>query len=203
MSGQLYCISAPSGTGKSSLVKALLANDTQLRVSVSHTTRPPRPGEQHGVDYFFVEQTAFVSMAAQGDFLEHAQVFDNYYGTSQAKVNELLAQGLDVILEIDWQGAQQVRHLRPDMQSIFILPPSLATLAQRLRGRGQDSEDVIANRLSKAKDELSHYPEFDYLVVNDDFEHCLQQLLAIFRGLRQRQQKVALCEQNLLQQLLS
>ncbi len=203
MSGQLFCISAPSGTGKSSLVKAILAQDEHLRVAVSHTTRAPRPGEENGREYHFVSQEQFVEQIAQGQFLEHAQVFDNYYGTSQEQVNRLLAEDLDVILEIDWQGAAQVRHLRPDMISIFILPPSLAALEQRLRGRGQDSEQVIAKRLSKSQDELSHYPEFDYLVVNDDFVQCQQQLLSIIASLRLRQDKMSHRQQNLLQQLLS
>ncbi|RMF14845.1 MAG: guanylate kinase [Gammaproteobacteria bacterium] len=183
-SGQLYIVSAPSGAGKTSLVAALLERDRSICVSVSHTTRPMRPGEQDGVNYHFVSREQFLEMAGQGAFLEHAEVFGNFYGTSEAWVNEALAQGRDVILEIDWQGAQQVRRLRPDALSIFILPPSVEELERRLRGRAQDSDEVIRRRLSEARAEMSHYPEFDFVVVNDQFEDALADLMAIFRGQR-------------------
>jgi guanylate kinase len=183
----LYIISAPSGAGKTSLVQALSGSDPQIRVSVSHTTRPMRPGENDGVDYHFVEQAQFLRMASEGGFLEHAQVFGNYYGTSEAGIRQRLAEGLDVILEIDWQGAQQVRERIAEATGIFILPPSLATLRERLASRGQDSEEVIARRLAEAGREIAHYAEFDYLVVNDDFERALDDLRSIFRAMRLRE----------------
>jgi guanylate kinase len=190
--GTLYIISAPSGAGKTSLIKRLVQQVEQLQVSISHTTRPRRAGELDGRDYFFVSVAAFQTMLAQNHFLEHAQVFDNFYGTSRLAVEQTLAQGIDLILEIDWQGAQQMRKIFPDCRSIFILPPSLAILQQRLRGRGQDAEAVIQRRLAEAMAEISHYHEFDYLVVNDDFDQALAQLQSIFmahRLLTARQQK--------------
>ncbi len=201
--GTLYLISAPSGAGKTSLVKALLENTPNLKVSVSHTTRQPRAGEKDGINYHFVSKTEFQQMLSENVFLEHAQVFDNYYGTSGKWVTEQLNTGIDVILEIDWQGAQQVRRLKPDTISIFILPPSRAILEQRLRNRGTDSEAVIAKRLRGAVKELSHYPEFDYLVVNDDFEQALKDLQAIIhsQGLKQAAQVEKLKE--LLNDLMS
>ncbi len=186
MSGTLYIISAPSGAGKTSLVSALLESTEQLAVSVSHTTRAPRPGEIDGVHYWFVDPAAFERMVAAEAFLEHACVFGNFYGTSRVAVEEKLAAGQDVILEIDWQGARQVRDAMPDCVSIFILPPSRAALEARLRGRGQDSDDVIASRMLEAVSEMSHYREYDYLVVNDDFEHALADLKAIIRARRLR-----------------
>ncbi len=179
--GTLFIIAAPSGAGKTSLVKELVDQTDNLIVSVSHTTRSPRPGEEDGVNYHFVAQDDFLKMMERGDFLEHAQVFDNYYGTSQRWVEEQLNTGQDVILEIDWQGARQVRQIMPDCIGIFILPPSRQTLEDRLRSRGQDSEEVIARRMQDAKSEISHYGEFDYLVVNDDFETALVDLAAIIR----------------------
>jgi len=179
--GTLFIIAAPSGAGKTSLVKELVDQTDNLIVSVSHTTRSPRPGEEHGVNYYFVTQDAFLQMMERGDFLEHAQVFDNYYGTSQRWVEEQLDAGQDVILEIDWQGARQVRQVMPDCIGIFILPPSRQILEERLRSRGQDSEEVIARRMQDAKSEISHYGEFDYMVVNDDFETALMDLEAIIR----------------------
>ncbi len=182
--GTLYIVSAASGTGKTSLLKELLASSENIAVSVSHTTRPKRDGEANAVHYHFVDKATFESKIGGGDFLEHAQVFGNYYGTSQSAVEEQLAKGLDVILEIDWQGAQQVRHLMPKAVGIFIMPPSKGALLSRLQGRGQDSDEVIATRTKEAVQEMSHYNEFDYLVVNDVFETALSDLKAIFAATR-------------------
>ncbi|GAB6035127.1 guanylate kinase [Galenea microaerophila] len=178
--GALYIISAPSGAGKTSLVKALTEKDPQIVVSVSTTTRPPRPGEVEGVNYHFVSRETFEQLVAEGAFLEFAKVFDNYYGTSQKTVEAQLASGKDVILEIDWQGAQQVKAKMPHATTIFILPPSLEELERRLTGRGTDAKEVIEKRMQQAVSEMSHYPEFEYLVINDDFEFALEQLHAIF-----------------------
>ncbi|MDY6815645.1 MAG: guanylate kinase [Pseudomonadota bacterium] len=186
--GTLFVISAPSGAGKTSLVAEMLKNDGKLGVSVSHTTRPMREGEQDGVNYHFVSRDEFEDMIAGGDFLEHADVFGNYYGTSQAWVRETLARGEDVILEIDWQGAEQVRRLIPECISIFIVPPSAEVLRKRLTGRGTDAPDVVERRLREATEECSHALEFDYLVVNDDFQVALADLLAIVRSQRLRMQ---------------
>ena len=180
--GTLYIVSAPSGAGKTSLVKALIDIMAQVRVSVSHTTRMIRPGEVDGVNYHFTQRDSFIKMLEQGDFLEHAEVFGNMYGTSQTWVKDTLAQGYDLILEIDWQGAQQVRKLMPEAKSIFILPPTHKDLRQRLHNRGQDSADVIETRMQQAITEMSHYVEYDYIVINDDFGTALQDLLAIFRA---------------------
>ena len=177
--GTLFTVSAPSGAGKTSLVAALLARCKKLRVSVSHTTRPMRPGEQDGVNYHFVAENEFLAMLDKSEFLEHARVFGNLYGTSQAWVEQQLALGIDVILEIDWQGALQIKRLMPDSLSIFILPPSRATLEQRLTRRGQDDTETIAQRMSEAVEEMSHYTESDYLVVNNEFELALGELEAI------------------------
>jgi len=179
MKGSLFIVAAPSGAGKTSLVNALVSNRDDIRLSVSHTTRAPRDGEQNGRDYHFVSQQTFAQMRDNGDFLESATVFDNSYGTSAQSVEELLEQGYDVILEIDWQGAQQVRHNFADSTGIFILPPSKATLEQRLRDRGQDNEEIIQRRMRDAENEISHYVEFDYLIVNDNFEEALDNLTAI------------------------
>jgi guanylate kinase len=184
--GTLYIISAPSGAGKTSLVKAMLGELEGASVSVSHTTRAMRPGEKNGVDYHFVEKTEFEAMVARGDFLEHAQVFDNYYGTSKASVRVQLAAGQDVILEIDWQGARQVRDWQPQAVSIFVLPPSREALEERLRGRGTDSDAIIQRRMRDAVSEMSHFPEYDYLVINDRFEAALLELKAILLAQRQR-----------------
>jgi guanylate kinase len=178
--GTLYIVSAASGTGKTSLLKELLASSENITVSVSHTTRPMRDGEENTVHYHFVDKASFENKISGGDFLEHAEVFGNYYGTSQSAVEEQLAKGLDVILEIDWQGAQQVRHLMPKAVGIFIMPPSKGALLSRLQGRGQDSDEVIATRTKEAVQEMSHYNEFDYLVINDVFETALNDLKAIF-----------------------
>lgn len=180
--GTLYIVSAPSGAGKTSLVKALIDSMAQVRVSVSHTTRAMRPGEVDGVNYHFTPRETFVSMLEQGDFLEHAEVFGNLYGTSHSWVKQTLAKGYDLILEIDWQGAQQVRKLVPDAKSVFILPPTHRDLRQRLHNRGQDAEDVIELRMQQAITEMSHYVEYDYIVINDDFKTALDDLSAIFRS---------------------
>ncbi|UQY37043.1 guanylate kinase [Pseudomonas fulva] len=181
-SGTLYIISAPSGAGKSSLVTALIDSEPHIRVSVSHTTRAMRPGEVDGVHYHFVDHGQFTAMLEQGEFLEHAQVFDNFYGTSQRALEKTLAQGIDLILEIDWQGAQQVRRLMPQAKSIFILPPTREALRHRLTNRGQDSGEIIERRMREAVSEMSHYVEYDYLVINDDFSHALSDLKAVFRA---------------------
>tara|TARA_R110001599_G_scaffold353459_1_gene592640 strand:- start:354468 stop:355085 length:618 start_codon:yes stop_codon:yes gene_type:complete len=201
--GTLFTISAPSGAGKTSLVEALVQRNTALRVSVSHTTRAMRPGEENGINYHFVDQQSFHAMLDRAEFLEHAQVFGNLYGTSQTWVAQQLAEGTDVILEIDWQGAQQVKRLMPETRSIFILPPSRATLEQRLTARGQDGGDIIAARMAEAVEEMSHYIEGDYLVVNQDFDTALDQLQAIIdsQRLRTSRQQVELAQ--LLQDLLS
>lgn len=178
-SGQLYVVAAPSGAGKTSLVRALLEQETSARFSISYTTRARRPTERHEHDYFFVDHATFEQMVAAGQFLEHARVFDNYYGTARAQVENLLAQGANVILEIDWQGAQQVRQSMPAARSVFILPPSRAELERRLRGRGTDDEAVIQRRLRDAVSDMSHWSEFDYVVVNDDFTQALGELKAI------------------------
>jgi guanylate kinase len=201
--GTLYIISAPSGAGKTSLVKALLEQTGGITVSVSHTTRAARPGEVDGKDYHFTGIDTFRTMIEQQAFLEHAQVFDNFYGTSRASVLELMDRGLDVILEIDWQGAQQVRQQIPGAVSIFILPPSREALEQRLRGRNTDSEEVIARRMRDAISEMSHYREFDYLVFNDDFATALAELCAIILARRQRAELQIARQQSLLDALLA
>ncbi|ALP51696.1 guanylate kinase [Candidatus Tenderia electrophaga] len=185
-SGTLYIISAPSGAGKTSLVKALVDAIEDIRVSVSHTTRPMRPGEVDGVNYNFVDPAVFERMVDEDVFLEHAQVFDNFYGTSREWVEQQLREGIDVILEIDWQGAQQVRPRMPGCVGVFILPPSRETLMQRLRGRGQDSEAVIQRRFRDAVTDMSHFHEYDYVVINDDFAEALLDVSAIVRARRQR-----------------
>lgn len=180
--GTLFIISAPSGAGKTSLLRALLADNPDIVVSISYTTRPMRPGERDGVDYHFVDHETFKSLIKEGDFLEYAEVFDHCYGTSRSDVMEQLNKGLDVVLEIDWQGAQQVRRAMADNVSIFILPPSRADLEHRLRSRKQDSDEVIARRLKDAVTEISHYNEFDYVVVNDDFDSTVGELKAIMKS---------------------
>ncbi len=186
--GTLYIVSAPSGAGKSSLIQALLktqpAYDT--RVSISHTTRDKRPGENHAEHYYFVSNTEFETMIKAGDFLEYAEVFGNYYGTSHETIQKQLSQGIDVFLDIDWQGARQIREKMPTARSIFILPPSKDELKRRLQGRGQDSDEVIAKRMTKAVAEMSHYTEYDYLIVNDEFDTALNDLKAIIRAERLR-----------------
>ncbi|QKE65302.1 guanylate kinase [Aquipseudomonas campi] len=200
--GTLYIISAPSGAGKTSLVKALVDSEAQIRVSVSHTTRAMRPGEVDGVNYHFVSREQFTAMLEHSDFLEHAQVFDNLYGTSQKWVEQTLADGYDLILEIDWQGAQQVRRLMPQSKSIFILPPTQEALRHRLTNRGQDSGEIIERRMHEAVSEMSHYVEYDYILINDDFAHALTDLKAIFRANQLLQQVQQQRHAGLLSELL-
>lgn len=200
--GTLYTVSAPSGAGKTSLVKALIENLNDVQVSISHTTRAIRPGEQDGVNYHFASQDEFAAMLGQGAFLEHAEVFGNYYGTSQAWVEETLAKGGDVILEIDWQGAQQVKRLLPNTLGVFILPPSQSALRQRLTGRGQDDDSIIDGRMAEAVSEMSHYVEADYVLINDDFDEALIDFAAILRGQRLRQSKQQERHTSLLRELL-
>ena len=201
--GTLFIISAPSGAGKTSLVKALCEKDASLLTSVSFTTRPMRPGEQDGVHYNFVDKDTFEAMLGRAEFLESANVFGNYYGTSQVWVEKQLKAGVDVILEIDWQGALQVRKLIPDSVSIFILPPSRQALEERLNGRGQDDAEVIAKRMAQAKDEMSHYNEFEYLVINDDFNLALSELRAIVTAQRLIGARQHQATRNLIKDLLS
>ncbi len=180
--GKLFVIAAPSGAGKTTLVRALMTRVPALRFSISYTTRKPRPNEQHGRDYFFVDHAEFERMVEAGEFLEHARVFDNYYGTSKPQVEGMLRGGDTVLLEIDWQGAQQIRRAMPECRSIFILPPSRAALEQRLRGRQTDNDEVIARRLRDSIADMSHWSEFDYVVVNDDFERATAELETIVMG---------------------
>ncbi len=198
----LFIVSAPSGAGKTSLLRELFNQDPRLALSVSHTTRAMRPGEQDGVHYHFVDVPTFQSLVAEGAFIEHAQVFDNYYGTSERAVREQLAAGQDVVVEIDWQGARQVRERFPDAVSIFIAPPSIEALRERLGGRGQDSEAVIERRMRDARSELSHYPEYDYLVINDVFEQALRELAAIVGAERLRTPRQAARHQAALSAML-
>ncbi|MGB1254791.1 MAG: guanylate kinase [Thiolinea sp.] len=184
--GQLYIVSAPSGAGKTSLLNALRGRLKYVMVSLSHTTRAPRPGEKDGWHYQFVSAEVFRREVDKGNFLEYAEVFGNYYGTSKLAVDELLNAGKDVILEIDWQGARQVREKRKDIISIFILPPSLEALEERLRSRKQDDEATIQRRMQEARSEMSHYPEYDYLLFNDDFEDALDKLFCLFSAGRLR-----------------
>lgn len=181
--GRLFVIAAPSGAGKTSLVRALMEREPGLQFSISYTTRARRPKELDGRDYFFVTRGEFDHMVAEGGFLEHATVFDNSYGTAKAQVEQSLAAGQDLVLEIDWQGAAQVRSAMPECVSVFILPPSREELERRLRGRGTDAEDVIQRRLRDAASDMGHWAKFDYVVVNDDFEQALTVLQAIVKGL--------------------
>lgn len=201
--GTLYIFSAPSGAGKTSLVKALLETAQNLVVSVSHTTRAMRPGEANGVHYHFIDVAEFQKMVETNQFLEHAQVFDNFYGTSQLAIEQQLASGLDVILEIDWQGARQVRHRIPGTVSVFILPPSRAELERRLSGRGTDSPEVVARRMRDAVSEMQHYDEYDYLVINDDFELALADLRSIISNERLRLSHQRQAHAALLAELLA
>jgi len=200
--GRLFILSAPSGAGKTSLVAALLEKLPRLEVSVSHTTRAPRPGEEDAVNYHFVSPAEFQQLVEEGVFFESAQVFGNYYGTSQRAVEERMAAGVDVILEIDWQGAQQVRKKLPEAISIFILPPSQGALRERLLSRGQDSEAVVENRMQQAISEMSHYPEYDYLLINDDFSQTLKELEAIFMAQRLTLDSQKMSQAKLLEGLL-
>ena len=182
--GTLFVITAPSGAGKSSLIDALLKSDPSLRLSISYTTRPPRPGEQNGREYHFVDDATFLAMRARGEFLESAEVHGNRYGTSKQVIRDTLERGQDLILEIDWQGARQVRALYPGCVGIFILPPTFEELERRLRGRGQDSEAVIQRRLANAREEIEHRGEFEYAIINKDFEAAKSELAEIIRNER-------------------
>ncbi len=182
MTGKLFIISAPSGTGKTSLAHALIANNSNAMMSISHTTRQKRAGEENGVDYFFVDQAEFVKMVGEGVFLEYAQVYGNYYGTSKLAVEKMLADGINVLLDIDWQGARKVREEMPEAISVSILPPNVTELERRLRCRGSDTDDVISSRMSQAKDEMQHCHEADYIVINDEFNEALDDLTMILDG---------------------
>lgn len=203
MSGQLFIVSAPSGAGKSSLVRAWLEQDTNISLSISYTTRPPRRGEVDGVHYHFVDRDTFMAMLNRGEFLESAEIYGQHYGTSQPWIEAQMAQGRDILLEIDWQGAAQVRRLMPQAVSIFILPPSIAELRRRLEGRGTDSPEVIERRMAAAREEISHALEADYLVVNDVFETALADLLAIARARRLRMDVQASRLSGLMHSLLN
>jgi len=182
--GLLFIVAAPSGAGKTSMVRALLKNDPSIRLSISYTTRPPRPGEVDGKDYHFVSKDTFLDMAGRGEFLESAEVYGNHYGTSQPWIAGEIAAGRDLLLEIDWQGAAQVKRHFPDAVSIFILPPSLTALRNRLNNRGQDNQEVIEKRMAAACDDISHAGEFDYIIVNDDFDQALLDLTAVVKASR-------------------
>ena len=203
MSGLLFVVSAASGTGKTSLVKALLERVNNLHVSVSHTTRGQRPGELEGVHYHFSQKEDFIALVEQGGFIEYAEVFGNYYGTAQATVKQQLAKGHDVLLEIDWQGAEQVRKLFPESQQIFILPPSQFDLRQRLSNRGTDSVEVIEHRLSCAVEDMQQYLNFDYLIINDDFNKALHDLESVIIANRLRLSQQASRHQELIQELIT
>ena len=203
MRGTLFIVAAPSGAGKSSIVNACLARDENISLSISFTSRAPRPGERHAEHYNFISAGDFERMVEAGDFFEHARVHGDWKGTAKQSVEPLLAQGRDVLLEIDWQGARQVRASVPDAVSIFILPPSRAALEQRMRARGQDSEDVIQRRLSAARDEMSHYGEFDFLVVNEDFQAAVAEMCAIFTASRLRREPQVARHAGLIMALLT
>jgi len=203
--GTLYIVSAPSGAGKSSLISAMLETSPTyaMKVSVSHTTRTIRPGEQDGVHYHFVEKQHFETLISRREFLEYAEVFGNYYGTSRVWIEENLNKGIDVFLDIDWQGGRQIRQLMPSAKSVFILPPSKDELERRLNARGQDSEEVIAKRMAEAKSEISHYTEYDYVIVNDDFDNALIDFKAILRAERLKQDKQTDKHKSMLSALLA
>ena len=200
--GNLFILSAPSGAGKSSLITALLKKHADMKVSVSHTTRDPRPGEENAVHYHFVSADEFKALIAKDDFFEWAKVFDNYYGTSKQAIESQLDAGIDVFLDIDWQGAQQVRKIMPSVQTIFILPPSKEELEQRLNNRGQDSAEVIAGRMAQAQSETSHYNEYDFVVVNDEFDTALSDIETIVMAQRLTLKAQQNRHQNLLSSLL-
>ena len=203
MSGNVFIVSAPSGAGKTSLVRALLGADPQVKLSVSYTTRAPRPGEVDGQDYHFVDLNAFMVLLNRGDFLESAEVYGNHYGTSQRWIETQLALGLDILLEIDWQGAAQVRKLMPQAISIFVMPPSINTLKARLTGRGQDSDAVIAKRVAAAREDMAHFSEFDYVIINDDFAVAAADLQAIVKASRLLLAKQMLRHGALIENLLA
>lgn len=199
MTGSLFIVTAPSGAGKTSLVRSLLEMDKAVSLSISYTTRAMRPGEEDGEDYHFISEERFLHMLEEGDFLESAQVHGARYGTSQTLVESVLAEGRDLVLEIDWQGAAQVRSLYPNAIGIFVLPPSIDELSRRLHHRAQDSAEVIARRLAAAQEEISHVGEFDYVIINDRFETAIHDLLAIIRAQRLRGEKQLRQHQELLQ----
>ena len=203
MSGSLFVISAPSGAGKTSLVHALLQTNSQIDLSVSYTTRPPRAGEIGGKDYHFVSREQFLAMAAQGEFLESAEVYGNLYGTSGTWIAQENARDRDILLEIDWQGAAQVRRLFPECLRIFVLPPSLEALAQRLQGRGKDAPEVIATRLAAAREDVSHLAEFDYVIINADLDEAVRELNSIVLTARLRLAKQLVRQRNLINQFLT
>ena len=200
--GNLFILSAPSGAGKSSLINALLKKHADMKVSVSHTTRAPRPGENNAEHYHFVSVDEFKALIAKDDFFEWAQVFDNYYGTSKQAIEEQLAAGIDVFLDIDWQGARQVREIMKDVKTIFILPPSKQELEQRLNNRGQDSAEIIAGRMAQAQSETSHYDEYDFVVVNDDFDTALSEIESIVIAQRLTLKAQTTRHQTLINELL-
>jgi guanylate kinase len=202
-SGSLFIVAAPSGGGKTSLVWKLINDLTDIEISVSHTTRPKRPGEQHGVDYYFIDENEFQSMVNNDEFIEHASVFGHYYGTSKSQIYKCLTAGVDVLLDIDWQGAAQIKQNFKEAIGIFIIPPSLEALQQRLSDRQQDDQDVINARMKKAQDELSHYKEFDYLIVNDVFDIASNELESIVIAHRLRMSRQLLQQQELLSFLLA
>jgi len=202
MRGTLYIVAAPSGAGKSSIVNAVLARDPNIRLSISFTSRQPRPGERHAEHYNFVSAAEFEAMVEAGDFFEHALVHGDWKGTARQSVEPLLSAGRDVLLEIDWQGARQVRNRIPDAVSVFILPPSRAALEERMRKRGQDSEAVIAQRLAAAREEMSHYGEFDYVIVNEDFETAVDETRSIFTASRLRKDAQVARHSRLITSLL-
>ena len=203
--GNLYILSAPSGAGKSSLINALLADlpRNEVRLSISHTTRNPRPAEEDGVHYYFTTHAEFEALIENDHFLEWAEVFGNYYGTSLPMIEKSLEQGVDVFLDIDWQGARQIRQKVLNVKTIFILPPSREELRNRLVGRGQDSEETIAKRMAEAESELSHYNEFDYVIVNDDFQQALAELKAILTAERLKLASQEIRHKALIEQLLA
>ena len=202
MRGTLFIVAAPSGAGKSSIVNAVLARDPAIALSISFTSRAPRPGERHAEHYHFVTADEFQAMVANGDFFEHARVHGDWKGTARQSVEPQLAAGRDVLLEIDWQGARQVRAKVPDAISVFILPPSRPALLERMRKRGQDSEDVMSQRLEAARDEMSHYGEFDFLIVNEDFETAVAEMCAIFTASRLRRDRQVARHSRLITALL-
>lgn len=203
LAGNLFIISAPSGAGKSSLIQALLKRHSDMQVSVSHTTRAPRPGEQNGVHYHFISVEQFKALIAQNEFLEWAEVFGNYYGTSKSTIRDSLSRGIDVFLDIDWQGARQIRQQAPSAKGIFILPPSLAELEQRLNNRGQDSTEVIAKRMAQAHNEMSHASEYEYLIINDNFDSALTEFERIVLAQRNGYGSQSARHHALLTQLLA
>ena len=201
MSGNLFIVSAPSGTGKTSLVHALLNINPEINLSVSYTTRSPRPGDRNGKDYHFVSRETFVSMMKRGEFLESAEVYGNLYGTSQTWISQEIAKGRDILLEIDWQGAAQVRRSFPDGISIFILPPSMEALEQRLKGRGKDNDEVITRRMASVREDTAHVAEFDYVIINDNLNEALRELNAVVLAARLRCARQLALHQALINQL--